>query len=149
MNLPYEWQIGWRYTRAGRSGRRNGFISFISGMSMLGIALGVASALIYSSYILLGGRYATGSHPISSACVVFLAASVSNGLIVLAQGETVKRLGAWAALLAAPTLITSWYGMNFTGMTELSWEYGYPAVAILCSLVILVCIWFFKKKHWM
>ena len=51
----------------------------------LGIALGVASALIYSSYILLGGRYATGSHPISSACVVFLAASLTNGLIVLAR----------------------------------------------------------------
>ena len=41
MNLPYELQIGWRYTRAGRNGRRNGFISFISGVSMLGIALGV------------------------------------------------------------------------------------------------------------
>jgi len=30
MNAPYEWQIGWRYVRAGRTGRRNGFISFIS-----------------------------------------------------------------------------------------------------------------------
>ena len=38
-DLPYEWQVGWRYTRAGRGGRRNGFISFISGVSMLGIAL--------------------------------------------------------------------------------------------------------------
>ena len=41
--LPYEWLLGWRYTRAGRSTRRNGFISFISGASMLGIALGVAA----------------------------------------------------------------------------------------------------------
>jgi lipoprotein-releasing system permease protein len=49
MNLPYEWQIGWRYTRAGRSGRRNGFISFISGVSMLGIALGVAALIIVLS----------------------------------------------------------------------------------------------------
>lgn len=49
MSLPYEWQIGWRYTRAGRTGRRNGFISFISGVSMLGIALGVAALIIVLS----------------------------------------------------------------------------------------------------
>jgi lipoprotein-releasing system permease protein len=49
MNLPYEWHIGWRYTRAGRTGRRNGFISFISAVSMLGIALGVAALIIVLS----------------------------------------------------------------------------------------------------
>ncbi len=49
MNLPYELQIGWRYTRTGRSGRRNGFISFISGVSMLGIGLGVAALIIVLS----------------------------------------------------------------------------------------------------
>ena len=49
MQTPYEWQIGWRYTRAGRSGRRNAFISFISGVSMLGIALGVAALIIVLS----------------------------------------------------------------------------------------------------
>jgi len=49
MNLPFEWQVGWRYTRAGRAGRRNGFISFISGVSMLGIALGVAALIIVLS----------------------------------------------------------------------------------------------------
>lgn len=49
MQLPYEWQIGWRYTRAGRATRRNGFISFISGVSMLGICLGVAALIIVLS----------------------------------------------------------------------------------------------------
>jgi len=49
MNWPYELQIGWRYTRAGRVGRRNGFISFISGVSMLGIALGVGALIIVLS----------------------------------------------------------------------------------------------------
>ncbi len=49
LKFPYELIIGWRYTRAGRSTRRNGFISFISGVSMLGIALGVAALIIVLS----------------------------------------------------------------------------------------------------
>nr|AGC72283.1 lipoprotein releasing system transmembrane protein LolE [uncultured bacterium A1Q1_fos_1266] len=49
MQIPYELQLGWRYTRAGRATRRNGFISFISGVSMLGIALGVAALIIVLS----------------------------------------------------------------------------------------------------
>jgi lipoprotein-releasing system permease protein len=49
MSLPYELLLGWRYTRASRSTRRNGFISFISGASMLGIALGVAALIIVLS----------------------------------------------------------------------------------------------------
>jgi lipoprotein-releasing system permease protein len=48
-DLPYELRIGWRYTRAGRATRRNRFISFISGVSMLGIALGVAALIIVLS----------------------------------------------------------------------------------------------------
>ena len=49
MQAPYELLLGWRYTRAGRATRRNGFISFISGVSMLGIALGVAALIIVLS----------------------------------------------------------------------------------------------------
>ena len=49
LKFPYELRIGWRYTRAGRTTRRNGFISFISGVSMLGIALGVAALIIVLS----------------------------------------------------------------------------------------------------
>jgi lipoprotein-releasing system permease protein len=49
LELPYELVLGWRYTRAGRATRRNGFISFISGVSMLGIGLGVAALVIVLS----------------------------------------------------------------------------------------------------
>ncbi|MGE4330403.1 lipoprotein-releasing ABC transporter permease subunit [Diaphorobacter sp.] len=49
MQIPYELALGWRYTRAGRATRRNGFISFISGVSMLGISLGVAALIIVLS----------------------------------------------------------------------------------------------------
>ncbi|NDY90095.1 lipoprotein-releasing ABC transporter permease subunit [Ideonella livida] len=49
FSLPFEWQVGWRYTRAGRAGRRNGFISFISLVSVIGIGLGVAALIIVLS----------------------------------------------------------------------------------------------------
>jgi len=50
VSLPYEWQLGWRYVRAGRGGR-NGFISFISGASVAGIALGVAALIVVLSVL--------------------------------------------------------------------------------------------------
>lgn len=49
MKFPYEWQIGWRYTRASKRASRNTFISFISMISMLGIALGVAALIVVLS----------------------------------------------------------------------------------------------------
>lgn len=49
MRLPYELLIGWRYTRAARSARRNGFISFISAASVVGIALGVWALIVVLS----------------------------------------------------------------------------------------------------
>lgn len=49
FEMPFELVLGWRYTRAGRATRRNGFISFISGVSMLGIGLGVAALVIVLS----------------------------------------------------------------------------------------------------
>ena len=77
------------------------------------------------------------------------AISVNLSLVTLAQGETVKRLGAWAALLAAPTLIASWYGMNFQRMPELDDRYSYP---ILIGVVVLVCAGLyrlFKRARWL
>jgi len=47
--LGYEWQVGWRYLRAGRGARHNRFINFIAGFSMLGIALGVAALIVVLS----------------------------------------------------------------------------------------------------
>ncbi|MEF9967509.1 MAG: CorA family divalent cation transporter [Longicatena sp.] len=44
------------------------------------------------------------------------------------------------------TLIVGWYGMNFKNMPELEWQYGYAAVAILSIVIVLVCLWIFRKK---
>jgi lipoprotein-releasing system permease protein len=49
LKLPFEWQIGWRYTRAGKKSSGNGFISFIALVSMSGIALGVAALIVVLS----------------------------------------------------------------------------------------------------
>ncbi|MDH5823859.1 magnesium and cobalt transport protein CorA [Luteimonas sp. RD2P54] len=77
------------------------------------------------------------------------ALSVNLSLVTLQQGETVKKLGAWAALLAAPTLIASWYGMNFRGMPELDARYAYPllvgVVAVVCGLLYRL----FKRARWL
>ena len=79
MNWPYELQIGWRYTRAGRSGRRNGFISFISGVSMLGIALGVAALIIVLS-VMNGFRKEVQDRMLSVISHVELSSSDGAGL---------------------------------------------------------------------
>ncbi|MDO5291353.1 MAG: CorA family divalent cation transporter [bacterium] len=47
------------------------------------------------------------------------------------------------------TLIVGWYGMNFTSMPELTWKYGYIYVILLTIVVILLCIWVFKRKKLM
>ena len=77
------------------------------------------------------------------------ALSVNLSLVTVAQGETVKRLGAWAALLAAPTLITSWYGMNFAHMPELEPRVAYPLLVLAVAAVCIVLYRLFKRARWL
>ena len=77
------------------------------------------------------------------------AMSVNLSLVTVAQGEIVKRLAGWAGLLAAPTLIASWYGMNFTHMPELAGKYSYW---ILIAITVVVCVMLFRtlrKYKWL
>ncbi|MGN6161894.1 MAG: magnesium/cobalt transporter CorA [Marmoricola sp.] len=67
----------------------------------------------------------------------------------LAQGEEVKKLSSWAAILFTPTLVAGIYGMNFDRMPELHWYYGYP-FAIALMLVISVALYLiFKRRGWL
>ena len=77
------------------------------------------------------------------------ALSVNLSLVTLAQGETVKRLGAWAALLAVPTLITGWYGMNFAHMPELGGRWSYPILVGLVAVSCLLLYRLFKRARWL
>lgn len=47
------------------------------------------------------------------------------------------------------TLIAGWYGMNFKYMPELSSVYAYPLVILISVLIVIVSLWYFKKKHWL
>ena len=50
------------------------------------------------------------------------------------------------AIFMPLTLIAGWYGMNFTQMPELAWQYGYPLVIIISVLIVVAEIHYFKKK---
>jgi magnesium transporter len=67
----------------------------------------------------------------------------------LAQNEEVKRISAWAAILFAPTLIGTIYGMNFDVMPELHWSLGYPmAVFLMIAMGVMLYV-IFKRRHWL
>ena len=65
------------------------------------------------------------------------------------QNEVVKRLAGWGAILAIPTMVFSWYGMNFRHMPELDWKYSYPAVVGGVALGSLLLYWRLKKSGWL
>ncbi len=66
-----------------------------------------------------------------------------------AQNEEVKRISAWAAILFAPTLIGTVYGMNFQSMPELGWALGYPFALALMLMVSLALFVIFKARDWL
>ena len=65
------------------------------------------------------------------------------------QNEEVKRISAWAAILFAPTLIGTVYGMNFDHMPELHWRLGYPLALVLMLGTSLVLYTLFKRRGWL
>jgi magnesium transporter len=67
----------------------------------------------------------------------------------IAQNEEVKRISAWAAILFAPTLIGTVYGMNFDHMPELHWVLGYPLALLMMLLVSVTLYTIFKLRGWL
>jgi magnesium transporter len=64
------------------------------------------------------------------------------------QNEQVQKISAWAAILFAPTLIGTVYGMNFKYMPELKWRLGYPMALALMLIVSLALYVIFKRRRW-
>ena len=67
----------------------------------------------------------------------------------LAQNEEIKKISSWAAILFAPTLVGTVYGMNFDHMPELHWLFGYPFALVLMGLVSVTLYFVFKAKDWL
>ncbi|MDO9408165.1 magnesium and cobalt transport protein CorA [Patulibacter sp.] len=66
----------------------------------------------------------------------------------IAQNEEVKKISAWAAILFAPTLVGTIYGMNFKNMPELNWQLGYPMAIVMMLAVGCVLFGVFKWRRW-
>lgn len=77
------------------------------------------------------------------------AINVNLALVSFGQNEVMKKLAGWAAMLAAPTLLTSWYGMNFTHMPELTKPWAYPAMIVIMLVVVGSIYLLLKRSKWL
>jgi magnesium transporter len=77
------------------------------------------------------------------------AINVNLSLVTFGQNEVMKKLAGWAAMLAAPTLITSWYGMNFTHMPELAASWSYPVIIGVVACVVSGIYLALKRAKWL
>jgi magnesium transporter len=69
-------------------------------------------------------------------------------MISISQNEVSKKFAGWAAIIAVPTMIAGFYGMNFKFMPELEWHYGYFFVVGLTIVACSTLYYFFKKSGW-
>lgn len=67
----------------------------------------------------------------------------------MVEGEEIKKISSWAAILFAPTLVGTTYGMNFETMPELHWAAGYPFAILLMAVVCTSLYIIFKKRGWL
>ena len=81
--------------------------------------------------------------------MVTTAISVNLTMIQVGENEVTKRLAAYAALVAVPTMIAGVYGMNFDHMPELKWAYGYPFSVFLMVVIDVYLFMRFRKAKWL
>ena len=67
----------------------------------------------------------------------------------LAQNDEIKKISSWAAIIFAPTLVGTVYGMNFEGMPELQWSFGYPLAIGAMAAFAVGLYGIFKYKRWL
>jgi magnesium transporter len=75
--------------------------------------------------------------------------SASLAQMGVRQNDDMRKISAWAAMAAVPTMIAGIYGMNFTHMPELHWVWAYPAVIGLMAALVAVLYRFFKGREWL
>ena len=77
------------------------------------------------------------------------AIQVALAMVATGQGEITRRLAAYAALVAVPTMIAGVYGMNFEQMPELKWSFGYPLALAMMIGIDAWLFWRFRKAGWL
>ena len=75
--------------------------------------------------------------------------SVRQNEITLRQNEDMRKISAWAAIAAVPTLLAGVYGMNFEHMPELGWHVGYPLVLAIMTTLCLTLHRAFRRAGWL
>jgi magnesium transporter len=73
----------------------------------------------------------------------------STALLDLKQNSDMRKISAWVAIAAVPTLTAGIYGMNFEDMPELKWSFGYPVVLGFMAITCLLLYRGFKKSGWL
>jgi magnesium transporter len=81
--------------------------------------------------------------------MVTTAISVNLSLLTIQENEVTKRLAAYAALVAVPTMIAGVYGMNFDNMPELTWRLGYPVTVAVMVAIDGYLFYRFRKAKWL
>jgi len=81
--------------------------------------------------------------------MVSTAINVNLSLATVSENETTKRLAAYAALVAVPTMIAGIYGMNFEQMPELKWAFGYPVAVGVMAVIDGYLFYQFRKAGWL
>ncbi|WP_210575875.1 magnesium and cobalt transport protein CorA [Streptomyces sp. GESEQ-4] len=69
--------------------------------------------------------------------------------VTVAQNEDMRKITAWAAIIAVPTMVCGMYGMNFDHMPELHWQFGYPLVMAVISVACLTLYRGFRRSGWL
>ncbi len=77
------------------------------------------------------------------------AIQVNLSMVTIEESEVNKRLAAWAGIFAVATAFAGIWGMNFEGMPELHWRYGYPTALALIAVTCGVLYRRFKKSGWL
>lgn len=70
-------------------------------------------------------------------------------LLSIMQSEVSKKFAGWAAIIAVPTMVAGFYGMNFKFMPELDWYYGYPVVVGGTVVLCLIIFYLFRRSGWL
>lgn len=92
-------------------------------------------------------RAVTRAHSLSGLLDAALTASLTQ--ISVRQNDDMRKISAWVAMAAIPTVVGAVYGMNFENMPELEWAAGYPLVLSLTAIAVALLYRQFKKSGWL